>query len=54
MVTALRFCAEHVLCAGCPEEGHCTVEFIQGQAADMIERLAAELEEEKRKNGERG
>lgn len=55
IVTALRYCAEHLYsCEGCPEyddRGPCMLWPVQIKAADMIEYLAAELEEEKRKNG---
>ena len=52
MLEALRYCANHAYCEGCPAyDGHCTDWRIKEQAADMIERLAAELEEAKRKSG---
>ena len=52
MVTALRYCANHAYCEGCPAyDGICMDWRIKEQAAGMIERLAAELEEAKRKSG---
>lgn len=55
IVTALRFCAEHLYsCEGCPEaevDGNCMSWRILLRAADALEHLSAELEEEKRKAG---
>ena len=55
MTAALRYCANHAYCEGCPEYGTGCMEWtVKEEAAEMIERLAAELEEERRKNGGRG
>lgn len=55
LVTALRFCADHLYsCEGCPNEhSSCMGWSIMQKAADAIEHLAAELEEAKRKSGEK-